>query len=657
MTKKIKNNLLFALSIFLLYWLYFFVYFYLLQIHVTLLHISFIIIFSLSFTALLNFISYSWWRIICYIILAMFLLSSLVNFAYFQVFDTFLIMTWHQVAQMDYDILNLFKDFRILIPIRLYILSTGILIATIFISFFYFKHHKKRRLAVVLFQNTKLFIHKSTKKYFIKRAIVAILVFIIINFGALVLVNYIQQNPKDTWWQPKQQISDLGFLGDFDYQIFTPFIKASGEELQNIEQIKNYDLPDGLLARSKYIYQNILPDFGQNKNHQDIVLPDIPAQPNILIIQLESVGNWAIDNDPSPMPFLQSLLANNTSVQNFYANSCQTINAEFTSLCSFWPSSLDTMNNLHIDNDYYCLPEMLQENFGYSTHFFHSDLPSFYDRGELLPKWSFENIYLTPYFRQKEDDEFVFTNAVQKLSEETKPFFAYVLSFTTHAPHNDELIDYNLEKNDLKITPWRDMLNPEYVAMLNNNNYQYETVENIENFYGFLKTTDDALRATFQELKNSGLIDNTIIFIYNDHRFYNFFPDNPKGFNDYNSMPFTMILPNKEKTTIQSIASHLDIAPTIWHLLNKDLNNMPEHFVGNSLYDPDFPNQALNKCLGDIFYVDENAIVRGSKKSGIYTLFHTFKEKTDNQKDKLIKWVKQLVNTSDATMHQNKITP
>ena len=138
MTKKIKNNLLFALSIFLLYWLYFFVYFYLLQIHVTLLHISFIIIFSLSFTALLNFIYYSWWRIICYIILAMFLLSSLVNFAYFQVFDTFLIMTWHQVAQMDYDILNLFKDFRILIPIRLYILSTGILIATIFISFFYF---------------------------------------------------------------------------------------------------------------------------------------------------------------------------------------------------------------------------------------------------------------------------------------------------------------------------------------------------------------------------------------------------------------------------------------------------------------------------------------------------------------------------------------
>jgi lipoteichoic acid synthase len=118
-----------------------------------------------------------------------------------------------------------------------------------------------------------------------------------------------------------------------------------------------------------------------------------------LIIQLESIGQYAVNNEPSVMPYLQSLQKNNLTIPYFYATSCETINAEYTSLCSFWPDSIDPVNYKNKDNQFYCLPEILKNEHGYDTYFFHANTADFWDRDLLTAKFGFASKYFVPKTR------------------------------------------------------------------------------------------------------------------------------------------------------------------------------------------------------------------------------------------------------------------
>ena len=667
MSKSIKYNLIFTVLFFGLFVTYFAIYSYLLQLNISYLHLTFIAMFSISYIVLLNFINKQWWYFICYIGITILLLFSLVNFAYFQIFKNFIVFGPNQISQVNSGLLYIFQDFYHLVPNTLYTSGALLLVAVIILASIYFEIKIKRKIGDLLFQNTKFKIFIKIPSRPIKKILLALLFFVIINFSIFNFVSYLQNNPKQNWWKNAQKLNEIGFLGDFYEQLFSPWITTQAKnensstmattEKSNDKKIaeKKYILPEDILEQTKYIYQTILPDLAKTTN-KIIGLPQIAPDTNVLIIQLESVSDWAINNDPSPMPFLKSLIKDNISVDNFHANSCQTVNAEFTSLCGYWPDSEGTIDSTHLQNDFNCLPQTLKDK-NYESYYFHSDLPNFYSRDVLLPKWSFDYTYLTPYFRQKEDDEFVFLHSLDILAESEKPFLAYVLSFTTHSPHNDELIDYNLEKNNLKITPWRDKLNPEYVELLESEKHRYENKKLIENYYGFLKTTDDALKATFTKLSELDMLNDTLIVIHNDHRFYSFFSDDFKGWQQYNLMPFVIITPEKDKMLIQDTASHLDIAPTILHLLNQDTTKIPQHFTGHSLFADDFPNQVLNKCLDNVYYANKDLLIEGSNKSNIYHMSKEPQNMTSENKENWLSWVKTLAQTSDQVLDQNKLQP
>lgn len=668
MPKNIEHNLIFAPLFFVLFFIYFAVYSYLLQLNITVLHLVFIAMFSLSYLTLLNFINKHWWYFICHFSVAIILFFGLINFAYFKVFGNFISINFDNLNQVNSGMLYIFKDFYKLVPTILYLVSILFLLALILTAAIYLKIQKKNKIGNLLFQDTKINLFISKSLHPMRKALLALVIFILINFSIFNFLVYLQENPRHNWWKNSEKINDIGFLGDFYEQIFTPLLKTKAQEValninpnsnvatpENINNPKTYTLPTDSLKQTQYIYQTILPDLSNASSTATVPsLPKIKAKTNVLVIQLESVSQWALDNDPTPMPFLKSLIKNNISVENFHSDSCQTVNAEFISLCSIWPDSQGTINTTHLENDFSCLPENLK-NFGYETYYFHSDLPNFYNRDVLLPKLSFDHIYMTPYFRQKEDDEFVFTHALDLLKESEKPFFAYVLSFTTHAPHDQELIDYNLEKNNLKITPWRNQLNPEYVKLLNEQKFLYEDQETIENYLGFLETTDQALKATFDQLKNLDMLDDTLVVIYNDHRFYNFFNDDFTGFQEYNTMPFVIVTPQKDQMQVQSIASQIDIAPTILHLLNQNTTETPKTFTGQSLFDPQFNNQVLNKCLDSIYYLNKDVLIEGSNKSKVYRVSQAFTEISNDAKKAWLSWVKKLVQISDQALDENKL--
>lgn len=605
----------------------------------TFLNIFYIILGNITYFVILHLINHKIWRSLGYIALAGFYISSLVNYGYYKIFNTFLGLDVMNLKSFKGGLLVWVKDFYNIIPASIYILALLSLSSTIILLSIYFKKIYPNKEYKQL-KKSKLSILNPKQR--LSYIFVLLIILLFFNFFGFTLDNYYEENPKSTWWEVSAQVKDFGFIGNMYHQAFNVLRedKAYAKEPAEDDSYKNEEL----LTKINRIYK-----FGSRDFQEDsIKMPSFDKKPNILVIQLESVGLFAVNNDPSPMPFLKSLMENNITVNNFYPNSCETINAEFSSMCSFWPDSYDPVSYSHTDKDYYCLPSLLKDRYNYQTYFFHSNLPSFWKRDILAPKWGIDNMYMTPYFRQKENDEYVFTHAIEKLAEENSdnPFFAYLLSFTSHSPHNEELIKYNKEKNNLIIEPFEGTINKEYSSI--------EIEENtLRNYYGFLKATDNALEQSFKKMADVGLLENTIVLIYNDHRYYNFLGNGINDFYNYNKIPFVMVLPDKQKGIVSDFASHIDIAPTVLNLIEQDKYSKPDNFIGQSMFSKEASNQVLNKCLSNVFYINEDVLVQGNVDTNVYTVTNT--RDTLINKDKWGSYVKDIVNMSDKAIINNRI--
>ena len=631
--KKVTIAATFLLILFCLNMIYFYVYFALLDLNFSWWHVFFIGVSTLSYFLLLNFLRWRIWQLLCVLLISVFFLVSLMNFAYYKIFRAFIDFSLSQTGQIDAAMIKHLSDFRYLIPAKLYWL-TGIILTGIILNSIFYHKFSNQQTQKILFNFSALELMSEKKRRSVKQVLSLVILFCAVNLAAFGVSAYLYNNPRETWWNLKNQVADLGLWGYFYTQVY-----ARTQEEETSGQIS-------YLNKTKDYYRQLM----EIKEKGAVpALPVLPSKPNILIVQLESVGSWAVENDPTPMPFLRSLMAENLTVSGFHSNSCETNNAEFLVSCGFTPNSYEPVNYSHQKNNFNCLPSKLKEKFDYSTYFFHANVPGFWDRNVMLPKWGYDNIFLTPYFRQKEDDTSVYNRALNELLKSDKPFFAFITSFTTHAPHNEELIQYQKEVNGLEIKPFTDKIDP---WVLDNS----ELTENeLRNYFGFLKANDDSLKFLFEKMKTSGLSDNTMVVIYGDHRFYDFESIDPiKNFNAYNEVPFVMILPNKSKGVLHEISSQIDIAPTLLNLLEGNKYEPENNFIGNSLYDKNYSDFAVNKCLGQIYYAADDLIVEGNAKSDVYRVLAT--DQLSGARDSfMMKVLSGFVKNSDQAIYNNEL--
>ena len=445
--RKITIATIFYLILLFLNVIYFFIYFSLLNLPFNLLQLFFIVISTASYFLLLSFLRHPLWQAVCYGVAFMLYISSLANFAYYQVFRAFIDFSLNQAGQLGSGgMINQLKDFYFLVPAKLYWFSAIIFLSVLFNSVLYLKF-SSREVEKFLFNFSWWTVVSKKGPRSARQILVLVMLFCAVNLMAFGASSYLYNNPRETWWDLKNQFSDLGFLGYFYTQVYA----KSGDEEKVAADCSYFE-------QTKADYA-MMADLGGGAG-ESLTLPAYDSPPNILVIQLESAGSWAIENNPSPMPYLRELMNNNVSFENFQANSCETVNAEFSSLCSFWPNSYEPVGYSHQKNDYNCLPRILKQDYGYESYYFHSDTPEFWNRDVLIPKWGFENTFFTPYFRQKQDDASVFSQSIEVLADSPKPFFGYMISFTSHSPHNQELIDYQAEKNNLQIAPFKGKLDP-----------------------------------------------------------------------------------------------------------------------------------------------------------------------------------------------------
>ena len=449
---------------------------------------------------------------------------------------------------------------------------------------------------------------------------------------------------------------DYGFAGHLygefyefiDGEIKTIFAKEEDKEIIN-QAIKIASLPEATDKKDLARYYLSQLSGIEEKNDKKNILPVIPEAPHIIFYQLESVGSWVFKQDPTPMPYLKKLIEKNISVDHFFANSCQTVNAEFPSLCSFIPDSFDPISFHEENNNLNCLPSILRDKYNYQTKIFHANLASFWERDKLVGKWGFNESYFTPFFRQKTSDREVLSAMIEKMKESNQPTFNYVIGFTSHDPHNQELIDYQAKKNNVVIKPYTETLNNSSLAVT-------AKEETIRNYFGFLAEIDNSIKNMYFELEKNDLSDKTIVVIFGDHRYYDFPVNSLENLYNYNEIPFVITTPFEDKPTIaQNFASQIDIAPTILNLLDKgDYKKMPS-FMGNSIFSDNHPDSALSKCLGDITYIDSKIVLLGNARTGLYNKFYSKERLPQSAVEKYIDDLKSLVKVSDEIIYTDTI--
>lgn len=285
---------------------------------------------------------------------------------------------------------------------------------------------------------------------------------------------------------------------------------------------------------------------------------------NLIMVQVEALQGFVVNQQIEGQeitPNLNQLLKESLYFPNFYYQTAHgnTSDAEFTTQVSFYPAKQGAAYFQYAHNHFHSLAHILKEQ-GYSTLAMHAYKPSYWNRANMYRTLGFERFYSRMDFTHDEllgwglgDNSFLRQGA-QILKKENGPFYAFMVTLSSHHPYQ-AFSDYP----HLKVG-------------------KYEGT-----FFGnYLKAVhyaDEALGSFIQELKKSGLWDNSLVVIYGDHsgidssnqeallEFLDL-PNDALTWACLQKVPLFIHLPKEKLTgTVDTPGGQVDLLPTLLNLL------------------------------------------------------------------------------------------
>ncbi|HWL22904.1 MAG TPA: LTA synthase family protein [Ureibacillus sp.] len=296
---------------------------------------------------------------------------------------------------------------------------------------------------------------------------------------------------------------------------------------------------------------------------------------NVIIVQLESLQNFVINSEMNGevvTPFLNSLTNDPDTYyfSDFYHQTSlgKTSDAEFLVENSLYGLGRGAVFFTHAGNTYNSMAEKLGEN-GYFTNVMHSNNDSFWNRDMMYKSLNIEKFYdVNSYSVSDENsvnwglkDTPFLEQSAELMTEMPQPFYSRMITLTNHYP-------FYLDEEDQMI--------PEYTSNSGTLNRYFQTVRYL----------DESLKVFFEQLKEKGLYDNSIIIMYGDH--YGISENHNKAMAMYldkeeitpydtallQSVPLFIHIPGSgDGGVVEETAGQIDLRPTILHLLGIDTSN------------------------------------------------------------------------------------
>ena len=415
----------------------------------------------------------------------------------------------------------------------------GGLIGLVSLTFFSFriykKYHRYSQLET-LFQNS------------IIKMLIALLIIIIGIRGGL------QENPiraSNAIISDNTMVNNLALNG-----VYTALIDLKSHSIPRSEKM---DFKEAVsLVRKEISYEGA--NFVSDK--YPILRKSMPKNkeaksPNIVLVMLENWTGKFINpitdgkvNGREVAPNFNKLLKEGIFFQRFFAAGGRTPNGMMSVLTGIPDRPGLTVVRTPQAMGYFSGIGNIMRQANYKTIFVTGGDLSFDNKHKMMPHWGFdESIGKLDLDEMKRyqlgawgyDDADVFDVLHNKLKshKDEKPFFATVLTLTTHYPYRTPREEFNIFGKE---TDDHEFLNVYHYA-------------------------DWAVQNFLEKARQASYFENTIFFFVADHthhRFLNYYEDR--------NIPFLIYAPNRFKPEIRNdIASQLDIIPTILGNLNKEV--------------------------------------------------------------------------------------
>ena len=355
---------------------------------------------------------------------------------------------------------------------------------------------------------------------------------------------------------------------------------------------------------NKFNNDEILNELNTIKQYNR-VLKD--TSPNVIIFILESMGReyWGSMNKGMKIkdfkgftPFLDSLAEHSLVFSNAFATSRKSIHA-MPSILAGIPSFEISYTSTPYSKQKIESIVSIANSMDYNTSFFHGASNGSMGFLGFSNTLGFKNYYGRNEFNNDDEydgywgiwDEPFLQFTKETLDNKKQPFLATVFTITSHEPY---------------VIPKK---------------YDNRFNQGIIPMHKCVLYTDFSIRKFFDESKNSDWFKNTIFLFTADHSNKSYYPYYQKTINRF-ANPIMIYIPNSEfKGEINSLASHMDIYPTIVDLIGYQ---KPFRSWGKSLVTPDNLNSIVVNYLGGGSYFIMNdsliSVHNGEKAIGFYDI-------------------------------------
>ncbi|MCG7376672.1 LTA synthase family protein [Paenibacillus sp. ACRSA] len=423
------------------------------------------------------------------------------------------------------------------------------------------------------YSNSGLSFGKSRRRYWGKVGVALTAAFSIVLSGSFIVKGETIDNEL-------VRAENLGFL---NYQVSSAILTSKeneaiangniNETIAKINQlVSQYPYQDktsqGSPVKAKY--------FGEAKGS------------NLIVLQLESFQNFPIHASLGGQvltPVLNELASESYYFPHFFQQIGQgnTSDAEFMSNTSIYPTGVVPMSAGYSDRDLPSLPKLLRER-GYQSETFHGNDVTFWNRNKMYPAIGFDRYFDKPSFKNDRfndfgpSDEELYRVGVEKMTAHqaaNEPFYAQFITASSHSP-------FKVPADRARITV-------------------PETITNtlLHDYLQAINYTDYAVGQLINELKASGLWDNTTLVIYGDHfglpandEITKQIQDNLNVPYDGNvsrfNIPLIIHTPQQSKgQVVEQPGGQLDIMPTVLNLMGVSLQEEQFTAFGHDLLNMD----------------------------------------------------------------------
>lgn len=475
----------------------------------------------------------------------------------------------------------------------------------------------------------KVYPKEEHKSY--KGIIVTIFIFILLHSVTPVFLG--KANEELTWstWRNPRNIYNsfndnnkaIKVSGLYEYTVrnfYITFLKSDeGANQKDLDFLKEEYSKEKEVNKNKYT--------GKYKDN------------NLIIVQLEGLDSWLINKNDTPT--LYNMMKNSINFTNhysYYNGGGSTFNSEFAVNTGFITPLSYTQNAYTFNKNSfpYSLAHLFKEQ-GYTVNAFHMNTKEYYSRGTNYKNWGYDNYYgLVDQNTYKDnsyylDRELLLNEEFKEKMFGSEKFVDYIITYTNHMP-------FSPEKGNCKML--LDLDSKE------NENVSYDLTEE-DCARRQAKETDYMMELLVKELKERELFDKTTIVVLTDHYLYTLSDksilDKYKNTSNnlINHTPFFIYTNNKDKKTIKTVTSQLNVLPTVLNLFGIDYN--PNYYIGQDALSNNYQKLVF---FSDYSWYDGNVYVDG----GVVTNNKYINQNALEEKNY---YVNYLIKKNDLTLKYN----